>query len=58
MRNITTTYATPITRVRLASPKAADRGLTVGIGTSYTAPMLKAFAVKDVAHLRSGRPPV
>jgi len=56
MKNITTTYATPIAHVRPASPKAADRGLTVGIGTSYTAPMLKAFAVEDVALRCSGRP--
>ena len=57
MDNITMTKTTPTTGVWIASPTAANRGLTVGIRPSYDAPMYQAFAVKDVAQFRSGRPP-
>jgi len=63
MENITTTSTTQITRVGFACPQAADRTLSVGVrGWSY-APMHEsatsyAPAVKDVAYLRSRRPPV
>ena len=64
MENNTTTNTTQITRVRFASPQAADRSLnsvdriTVGVRGAFYAPMTKATAVKDVAYLRAWRPPV
>jgi len=58
MKNITTTNTTQITRVRFASPQAADRSLVVGVRVAFYAPIHKASAVKDVAYLRSWRPPV
>ena len=63
MENITTTSTTQITSVRFARAQAADRSLIVGVrGGSYV-PMHEsaistAPAVKDVAYLRSRRPPV
>ena len=58
MENITTTNMTQITRVRFACPQAADRSLNAGVRGGSYASMHKAPAVKDVAHLRSRRPPV
>ncbi len=64
MENNTTTNTTQITRVRFASPRAADRslnsveGITVGVRGSFFAPAHQGTAVKDVAHLRAWRPPV
>ncbi|MEO6144625.1 MAG: hypothetical protein ABIP19_11650 [Dermatophilaceae bacterium] len=64
MENNTTTNATQITRVRFASPQAADRTLnsvdriTVGVRGAFYAPTHQGTAVKDVAHLRAWRPPV
>jgi len=58
MENITTTNATQITRARFACPQAADRSLNVGVRGGSYASMHRAPAVKDVAPLRSRRPPV
>jgi len=63
MENITTTSTTQITRVGFAYPQAADRSLNVGARGGSFAPMHEsatsnAPAVKDVAYLRSRRPPV
>jgi hypothetical protein len=66
MKTITTTSTTQITRVRFASPQAANRTLVVGIsgvsGGSYASmhrsATSKAPAFKDVSYLRSRRPPV
>jgi hypothetical protein len=58
MENITMTNTPQITRVRFSSPQAADRSLTFGVRGAFYAPMHKAPAVKDVAYLRSWRPPV
>lgn len=58
MENITMTNTTQITRVRFASPQAADRSLSFGVRGAFYAPTHKALAVKDVAHLRSWRQPV
>jgi hypothetical protein len=70
VKTMTMTNTTPITRVRIASPQAADRGinvwirdLTVGVPAGLSAPVHKAIVIKDVAsrfrgvHLRSRRPP-
>jgi hypothetical protein len=54
----TMTNPTQITRVRFAFSPAADRSLNVGVRGGFYAPMHKAPAAKDVAHLRSGRLPV
>ena len=54
----TMTNATQITRVRFASPMAADRALTVGVTGAFYAPTHKSIALNDVACLRSWRPPV
>jgi len=48
--DIAMTYPTQITSVRLASPKAAHRGLSVRRGNWN--------AFKDVARFRPGRTPV
>ena len=58
MESITMTNSTQITRVRFASPQAADRSLVVGVRGAFYARIHKASAVKDVAYLRSWRPPV
>jgi len=58
MENITMTSTTQITRVRFASPRAADLGLVVGVRGAFYAPMNTASDVKDVAYLRAWRPPV
>ena len=58
MENITMTSTTQITRVRFACPQAADRSLIAGVRGAFYAPTHKASAVKDVAYLRSWRPPV
>jgi hypothetical protein len=64
MVNITMTNPTQITRVRFASPQAADRSLSAGDRGGFYAPMLGASAtsqapdVKDVVFLPSRRPPV
>lgn len=69
MKTITTTSTTQVTRVRFASPQAADRnpavdrnlavrargGSCVSMHTSATS---NAPAAKDVSYLRSRRPPV
>jgi len=63
MENITTTNMTQITRVRFACPQAADRSLNAGVRGGFYVSMhesanSKAPAVKDVAYLRSRRPPI
>jgi hypothetical protein len=59
MVSITMTNTTPITRVRFASPQAADRSLTLGVrGAFYAALIHEAPAVKDVAYFCPWRPPV
>lgn len=66
MKNITTTSTTLMTRVRFASPQAANRNLNVGTsgvrGGSYASThrwaTSNAPAFKDVSYLRSRRPPV
>jgi hypothetical protein len=58
MKNITTTNATQISRVPFASPQAASRSLDASVRGGSLASTYKAPAVKDVAHLRSRRPPV
>ena len=63
MENITTTSMTQIARVRFAYPQAADRSLDVGVrGGAYASMHQSATsnapALKDVAYLRSRRPPV
>ena len=69
MKTITTTSTTQISRVRFASPQAADRnlaadrnpaagvrgGVCVSLHKSATS---NAPAAKDVSYLRSRRPPV
>jgi len=55
---ITTTNATQISRVPFASPQAASRSLDASVRGGSYASMNKAPAVKDVAPLRSRRPPV
>ena len=58
MESITTTSTMPIARVRLASPQAANRSLTLGVRGAFYAPKHTAPAAKDVASLRAWRPPV
>ena len=58
MESITMTNTTPITRVRFASPQAADRSLTFGVRGAFYALIHEAPALKDVAYLGSWRPPV
>jgi hypothetical protein len=58
MKNITMSNMTLITGVLFAFPQAADGSLTAGVRGAFYAPTHKATAVKDVAHLRSWRPPV
>jgi len=58
MKNITMRSPAPIARVRFAFPQAADRSLTFGARGAFVAPARKTTAVKDVAYLRSWRPPV
>jgi len=58
MVNITMTKTTQITRVLFACPQAADRTLGLGVRGGSYASMNQAPAFKDVAHLRSWRPPV
>ena len=58
MEKITMTITTQITRVRFASPQAADRSLVVGVHGAFYAPMSNASDAKDVAYLRAWRPPV
>ena len=63
MENITMTNTTQITRVRFACPQAADRSLNAGVRGGFYVSMhesanSKAPAVKDVAYLRSRRPPI
>ena len=55
---ITTTNATQISRVPFASSQAASRSLDASVRGGSYASMNKAPAVKDVAPLRSRRPPV
>jgi hypothetical protein len=69
VKTITTTSTTQITRVRFASPQAADRNLAAdrdrafGVRGGFRVSMHKsatsnAPAAKDVSYLRSRRPPV
>jgi len=58
MVSITMTNMTPITRVRFASPQAADRSLTFGVRPAFYALIHEAPAVKDVAYFGVWRPPV
>jgi hypothetical protein len=63
MENITMTNTTQITRVRFACPQAADRSLNAGVRggfyvSTHGSANSKARAVKDVAYLRSRRPPI
>jgi hypothetical protein len=69
VKTITTTSTTQITRVRFASPQAADRNLSadrnraVGVRGGFRVSMHKsatsnAPAAKDVSYLRARRPPV
>ena len=58
MENITMSSTTLITGVLFASPQAADAGLTAGARGAFYAPTPTTTAVKDVAYLRSRRPPV
>jgi hypothetical protein len=52
------TNPTPISRVRFASPQAADRSLTFGVRGAFYALIHEAPAVKDAAYLGSWRTPV
>lgn len=56
MKTMTMTNATQITRARFSFSQAADRSLIVGDRGVYSAPNHKAWAIKDVARFRSGRP--
>jgi hypothetical protein len=58
MKNNTMSNMTLIAGVLFAFPQAADRSLTVGPRGEFYAPTHKTTAFKDVAHLRSRRPPV
>jgi len=58
MVSITMTNTTPITRVRFASPQAADRSLTFGVRGAFYALIHEAPTVKDVAYFGFWRPPV
>jgi len=58
MESISLTNPTPINRVRLASPQAADRSLTFGVRAGFYALIHEAPALKDVAYLGSWSPPV
>jgi hypothetical protein len=63
MENTTMTNTTQITRVRFACPQVADRSLNAGVRGGFSVSMFgsansKAPAVKDVAYLRSRRPPI
>lgn len=58
MKNITMSNTTLITGVSFAFPQAADRSLTAGPVGAFYAPTRKTAVIKDVAHLRFGRPPV
>jgi hypothetical protein len=69
VKTITTTSTTQITRVRFASPQAADRNLAadrnraVGVRGGFCISMHKsatsnAPAAKDVSYLPARRPPV
>ena len=58
MKNNTMSNLTLTAGVLFAFPQAADRSLTAGARGSFYAPTHKTTAVKDVAHLRSRRPPV
>lgn len=58
MKNFTMWNTTPIIGALFAFPQAAVRSLTVGVRGAFYAPTHKTAAVKDVAYLRSWRPPV
>ena len=58
MESITMTNSTQITRVRFASPQAADRSLTFGVRGAFYALIHQAPAAMDVASFGSWRPPV
>jgi hypothetical protein len=59
MVSITMTNMTPITRVRFASPQAADCSLTFGVRSAFDAALIhEAPAAKDVAYFGFWRPPV
>jgi hypothetical protein len=58
MKNITVTRTTQATQFSVACPQAATRNLNDAVHGGSGASMHMAPAVKDVAHLRSRRPPV
>ena len=63
MKNITMTNAAQISRAPFSCPQAADRSLNAGVRGGFYVSMhesanSKAPAVKDVAYLRSRRPPI
>ena len=61
MENITVTSPTQIARVRSTFPLVADRNLSTGVrggaDLRFGSYVPKSMAL-DVAHFRSGRPPV
>jgi hypothetical protein len=58
MVSITMTNMTQMTRVRFASPQAADRSLAFGVCGAFHALIHEAPAINDVAYLGSRRPSV
>ena len=58
MKNFTMSNTTPIIGVLFAFPQAAERSLTAAARGAFYAPRHKSADVKDVAYLRSRRPPV
>ena len=58
MKNITRSNTTLITGVLFAFPQAADPRRTTGPVGAFYAPTHQTAVVKDVASLRSWRPPV
>lgn len=65
MENITMTKAAQLPRARFARPQRTNRALTVGGLDAFGGIAVSAFAIdttnkttNDVAHFRSGRPPV